>query len=145
MKIFKVTSEVHNGSFFVSKEVFDTIITKGKKSDLGRKLGEVLELKILSRFEKNIQFERSTGHNRMMYAKDMADLTSIKRIRAFGRWTPHHTIGMTDTDINTTEEQKQINRELDAWADAGYKKMKRETAHHPKASEVLINRMARFS
>ncbi len=144
MKILVVSSEHHNYNFSVSETLYNTRVVKGLKSQKGLKLGVVLGLKIISSYNKTIQNEQDTLKSQIEVAEYMAiELGNKKRMEYFTKWIPVKTVALSDTDINTVAEQKAINKQLDREHDIAYKKMLRETAGQPKASEVIINRIAR--
>ncbi len=146
MKILVVSSEHHSGNFSVSETLYNTIVVKGLKSQKGLKLGVILGLKIVSSYEKNVQDEQDTLKSQIEVAEYMAtELGNKKRMEYFTKWIPVKTVALSDTDVNTVAEQKAINKQLDREHDIAYKKMLRDTAGQPKASEVLVKRIARFN
>jgi len=135
MEIYEVKTDKYDRNLFVPSVVYNKIVNKGLKSEIGKCLGFVLNLTIVNKFEKNVQYETSTRREKVNYAEYLCGLTSKKRNLDWSKYVTT-AIALTDTELNTLAEQRNINNQLDAEVDYLYKKLKVNLVTN--ASDVII-------
>ena len=83
MNISKCTTKHHKEPLFFISATLETVVTKGKKGDIGKTLKEVLGLKVVATTNKKLKNANRTLADKAYLATFLADMPSTKRNKMF--------------------------------------------------------------